>query len=596
MPFRSTATSPLMTAAEIAAQEEQQRQQALSPTAPAAGPAPGTSLQPPPEPEPPPPDTTIPPAPQPGSYTEQPQEEIPVYIPPQEPPSAQPTAPVPAPPPPTGMFGMDELSQPFAPAPQPSPPPPPVQPTPTTEPAPPQQFAPPPEGPTAARAPVYNPVPTAPEQLAPPQLVQAPPPPTPPMTTPELSPFAPQQLASESPLGPAPGGEGIGLAPLGGPSPLEEAAQDIATSDLIGLTEPGEPASGGLGLAGGGLAPTEEEPGQSMPGGPMQTIGGSAPGGFGTLPEHEPGETPEYDPMPGLAPGTGGGEDVDVTRDPYAPPGGYPEAPGGDIGTIEDWINDGDSGGSTMDPMDPTPGAEPRPDDEQPVMTREEVRRTGDLPGEVEQTWDAVFGEGADFGPTGELMDEQRDEALRQGKEMMASRGMLNTGAAGALHSDIIRAAARDKAQAHQDWRQTQIQNKLSAASMMFQDSWKNLDHRQQEAMAGLMLEIERRRKYGEGYDPEMGDYEMQLLMELATSDNLDPQGKQLLNEMLSQLFPDMFTGAPSGWEPPGPGEENTKTGDDGQVYTWDEEEGRWLSPIEYLEKHGPGAPEPGTT
>jgi hypothetical protein len=205
--------------------------------------------------------------------------------------------------------------------------------------------------------------------------------------------------------------------------------------------------------------------------------------------------------------------------------------------------------------------------------------------GEIDQYLDMVFGDEASFDPQQELLEEQRDKAMRQSMERMAAQGMLGTGAAGGAATDIMRGSARDIAQARQDWHQQQIGNAERAASMLFQDQWREMDRDHQKAMAELMFEMERKRKYGDDYDPEMGDYEMQLLMELATSDALDPEGKALLNEMLSQLFPDMFKGDPSGWGPPGPGEEQTKIGDDGMEYTWDPEEGRWLAPWEKLEE-----------
>jgi hypothetical protein len=293
----------------------------------------------------------------------------------------------------------------------------------------------------------------------------------------------------------------------------------------------------------------------------------------------------------------------------YTPPGGYPEQPPTDLrpgtdfeippsapppedegswldpfkdawgdamGDLGDWTSGiADEMGDVFGEGGVTgtaPGTMPEWESE--ADRREKERRTGDLPEQVGETWEDIFGEGADFGPTGEIMDEQRDEALRQAQEMMAARGMLGTGAAAALQTDIMRAAARDKAQAHQDWRQQQIQNKLSATSMMFQDSWHNLDHRQQESMAELMLEIERRRKYGEDYDPEMGDYEMQLLMDLASSDQLDPEGQALLRSMLSELFPENFKQGtpitnPDAWPPPGEGDSHVVYDDEGNRWRW---------------------------
>lgn len=147
-----------------------------------------------------------------------------------------------------------------------------------------------------------------------------------------------------------------------------------------------------------------------------------------------------------------------------------------------------------------------------------------------------MTGEGQSFDPIREGMLAQEDAARRRMAEMYASRGMGQSGALAGGLGDITRDFARQIAEKQMQWRQQQIQNKFSAAEMLFKDRWQNLAFDQQKALAELMFELDRKAKYGEDYNSNLGDYELQILRDLMTSDSLDESGKRIVQRLLNDL------------------------------------------------------------
>ncbi len=276
-------------------------------------------------------------------------------------------------------------------------------------------------------------------------------------------------------------------------------------------------------------------------------------------------------------------DEVEWGVDPNNPTRAVDEDNDGYGGSIDDGmdpgidIDTGDQGG--MDPgdfVDEDPGdGSLIPEDDQPEYSDLEFDEDGNpIPNEeytrpADQSnrdqmddwtmkyFDSLFnGEQGSFDPTQELMEEQRDQAARQFSEAMAGRGMSQSGFAAGGQADIYRQSARDQAAAYQQHRQQKVQNQQQAASMMMQDDWKRMDQGQQRAMAELMYELDQKRRYGE--EGQMGEYNMQILRDLLGSDNLDAEGKMLLNDMMREWmggegFSDTFesdrAGADSIWD-----------------------------------------------
>lgn len=147
-----------------------------------------------------------------------------------------------------------------------------------------------------------------------------------------------------------------------------------------------------------------------------------------------------------------------------------------------------------------------------------------------------ISGEGESFDPIRDALRAQEDAARRRMAEMYASRGMAASGALAGGLAGITQDFARKQAEAYMNWRQQQVQNKFGAAQMLFQDYWKNLGFEQQKALAELMFELDRKAKYGSDYNPELGDYELQILRDLMASDSLSNQGKRLVKKLLVEL------------------------------------------------------------
>lgn len=159
----------------------------------------------------------------------------------------------------------------------------------------------------------------------------------------------------------------------------------------------------------------------------------------------------------------------------------------------------------------------------------------------IDEYLQSIFGEEASFDPIRQQLEAARDEEMRRFSEGMASRGMADSGAAAGGLADIGQAYWRDLASEQQGFNQQQIENKQAAASMLFQDSWNNLDREHQETMTKLMFELERKRDMGDDYDPNVGAYEMQLIRDMFSKDDLDAEDKHFLEGMLRSIFGDEF-------------------------------------------------------
>ena len=148
------------------------------------------------------------------------------------------------------------------------------------------------------------------------------------------------------------------------------------------------------------------------------------------------------------------------------------------------------------------------------------------------------------FDPTRELMESQMEDSLRRHYESMAARGMAGSGAAGSMAGGIMRGYSQDIASEHQKWMQENIDNKMQMASMIMQDDWHHMDLEHQKLMAHLMFELDRKRMFGDDYDPTLGMGEFQMAMQLLANPNLSSGGKKMLEDLLSNIFgEDMVSG-----------------------------------------------------
>ena len=160
----------------------------------------------------------------------------------------------------------------------------------------------------------------------------------------------------------------------------------------------------------------------------------------------------------------------------------------------------------------------------------------GDLSNVTDWLNSLINGNGESFDPIRDALRAQEDAARRRMAEAYASRGMAMSGALAGGLGDITQDFARQEAEKYMQWRQQQVQNKFGAAQLLFQNEWKNLDFEHQKALAELMFELDRKAKYGENYNPELGDFEIQILRDLMMSDSLDDSGKRIIRQMLNQL------------------------------------------------------------
>ena len=157
------------------------------------------------------------------------------------------------------------------------------------------------------------------------------------------------------------------------------------------------------------------------------------------------------------------------------------------------------------------------------------------------------------------------------------ANGIGSSGVEAALGGQVVSDAARLEAERFQEWYQQQVENKMGAASMLMQDDWKKMDLEHQEAMARLMFELDRKRELGDDWESGMGDADIRLLMELATSDMLDDNSRNLLNGLLAELYPEYFgSGQPGEWGAPPEGSSPYKTDINGDEWVWVHEEGKW--------------------
>jgi hypothetical protein len=176
------------------------------------------------------------------------------------------------------------------------------------------------------------------------------------------------------------------------------------------------------------------------------------------------------------------------------------------------------------DPNDPgadqtQPGDQPQPDNDWEQRLKDALAKSGD------------------FDPTQQLMNEQRDAALRQLAESGASRGMGSSGFEDAMAGDIYRGTARDSAKAYQDFQQQEIENQMQGAQMLMQDDWKNMDQDQQRAMAELMYRIGRKEKYGENWNPQFGDANYDAWMSILNNPDSMPAARTYATQGLYKVM-----------------------------------------------------------
>ncbi len=82
----------------------------------------------------------------------------------------------------------------------------------------------------------------------------------------------------------------------------------------------------------------------------------------------------------------------------------------------------------------------------------------------------------------------QRDESARMMAEMMAGRGMSQSGVQAGLAGDIYQKGWQDVAQARSQWERQETDQMMQMSSMLFGDKWRALDRQQQIDMANLLL------------------------------------------------------------------------------------------------------------
>jgi hypothetical protein len=104
---------------------------------------------------------------------------------------------------------------------------------------------------------------------------------------------------------------------------------------------------------------------------------------------------------------------------------------------------------------------------------------------------DDIFNNRGNFDPIEAEIKAKRDKSLSDLAEMMASRGMGDSGVEGSMAGDVFQGAARDIASSQLDFQQKEQKNMAQAAQIILGDQWKQMDINQQERMAALMLKNE---------------------------------------------------------------------------------------------------------
>ena len=149
------------------------------------------------------------------------------------------------------------------------------------------------------------------------------------------------------------------------------------------------------------------------------------------------------------------------------------------------------------------------------------------------------------FDPTRDIMQQTLDRSLRRHGEQAASSGAVGAGVEGAAQ-DILRGHATNLAQAYEQHKQQQLGNKMNAANMVMQDEWGKLDRNQQELMAKLMYDQNRKLTMGEN-DTGMGTADMQMIAQLMANNKLSGEGQEFLQDLLSRRYGDE---AVDSWKP----------------------------------------------
>ena len=124
------------------------------------------------------------------------------------------------------------------------------------------------------------------------------------------------------------------------------------------------------------------------------------------------------------------------------------------------------------------------------VETEERARETGERADEFAGDIQSRFGESS-FDPIEEGIMRQRDESARMMAEMMAGRGMSQSGVQAGLAGDIYQKGWQDVAQARSQWERQQTDQMMQLASQLFGDKWRALDREQQ------LLVLQKMHEYG---------------------------------------------------------------------------------------------------
>lgn len=131
-----------------------------------------------------------------------------------------------------------------------------------------------------------------------------------------------------------------------------------------------------------------------------------------------------------------------------------------------------------------------------------------------------VFGSGRSFDPTAQKITGQRDDALMQMAEKLASRGMGNSGLMASGASDIYRGAGQDLASSYQDWRAGGINEMRTALAPFIEEAnaekLMNLSTEQKKEILNAQLEMTMKQLFGNDYDPAMGSADFDLFATMA--------------------------------------------------------------------------------
>lgn len=292
-----------------------------------------------------------------------------------------------------------------------------------------------------------------------------------------------------------------------------------------------------------------EEPGRRTPYNKAPTYQDPVPAPTTAFPAGVPGmvtqEDPNYIPVPSgnvhTTGGPGGGSAPDVGNIPgqytgetvasiangLPPPGmegitGLPNGPGANA----QYANLGMTGTGAATPA---PSAAPSYDDMLAKYLGE------------------VFGSGRSFAPTEQKIIGQRDDALMQMAEKLASRGMGNSGLTTAGANDIFSTSGQNLASAYQDWRGQGVQEMKGALAPFIEEAnaekLMQLSTEEKKELLNAQLENTMKQLFGNDYDPNMGSADYDLFATMAGKGEPDQEMQSAIerwikkNPWMSQYF-----------------------------------------------------------